>query len=238
MPAGWLFLGLPLFIDSPVEPFVLATLFLGMVPAALLLTRYSTDATIGGLLRDSVRLPRPLALLLPALLMIPAATWVVAAGLGVQTELSNGFLTGLAVNVFSSVLIINLWEEMVWAGFVQRQALRRWGFIRSAILTAMLFTGIHMPLVFYGADGTADVLYNVGVMLVSGLGMRLLIGAFDQWGRGSILALALLHASFNVSSELVDSDHDWVRYAVTLGLGLTVLLFPRIRRARAAGTDR
>ena len=55
--------------------------------------------------------------------------------------------------------------------------------------TALLFTGIHLPLSLYGADGVGDVAYNVSVMVASGIGMRLLIGAFDTWGHRSILAL-------------------------------------------------
>jgi len=64
--------------------------------------------------------------------------------------------------------------------------------------------------------------------------MRLLIGAFDVWGRGSILALGLVHATFNASSELVDPDADWVRYAATLTLGLAaaVLLTTGLLRGR------
>jgi hypothetical protein len=50
--------------------------------------------------------------------------------------------------------------------------------------------------------------------------MRLLIGAFDIWGHRSILALALHHATFNASSELLDEGSDWVRYTATLVLGV------------------
>ena len=79
---------------------------------------------------------------------------------------------------------------------------------------------MHLPLSLYGADGVGDVAYNVGVMVVSGIGMRLLIGAFDGWGHRSILALGLIHATFNASSELLDPGSEWVRYAVTFLLGL------------------
>ena len=53
----------------------------------------------------------------------------------------------------------------------------------------MMFIGVHLPLSLYGADGAGDIAYNVGAMVVSGIGMRLLIGAFDTWGHRSILAL-------------------------------------------------
>jgi membrane protease YdiL (CAAX protease family) len=236
LPAGWAFLSLPLFTGWPVEPFVLATLFLGMVPAALLLTRNGQHVTVRSLLLDCVRLPRPVAWLVPAALLIPVATRLGASVAGGGEQLTPDLLIDLTVNVVSSVLIVNLWEELVWAGFVQRTASRAYGFVRSALLTAALFVAIHLPLAFYGIDGVADLGYNIAVMVAAGVGMRLLVGALDVWGRGSILAVAVLHATFNASSDLVDPSHDWIRYAVTLGSGLMVLLAPGLRRSHA-GTE-
>ena len=86
------------------------------------------------------------------------------------------------MNVLSSLVVVNLWEEMAWAGFVQRRAMARWGLAGGSIATALAFTGVHLPLSLYGADGIGDVAYNIGVMVVSGIGMRLLIGAFDGGG--------------------------------------------------------
>ena len=236
LPAGWVFLSVPLLTGWPVEPFVLATLFLGMVPAALLLTRHGRQGTVRGLLRDCARLPRPVAWLIPATLLIPVATRLGASVAGGGEQLTPNLVMDLTVNVVSSVLIVNLWEEMVWAGFVQRTASRAYGFVRSALLTAALFVAIHLPLAFYGIDGVAELGYNLAAMVAAGVGMRLLVGALDVWGRGSILAVAVLHASFNASSDLVDPSDDWIRYAVTLGFGLTVLLAPGLRSSHA-GTE-
>ena len=214
-------LSIPLVVDVPLAPFILATLYLGLVLPAVVLTRGDPDASVRALLRDTVRLPRPAWLLLPAALLIPVAVWGMAALLGVETELDSSFLLSLALaNVASSLLIVNLWEEMAWAGFVQRRASARWGYLGGSVITAMMFVGVHLPLSLYGADGAADIARNVLAMVVSGIGMRLLIGAFDTWGHRSILALGLIHATFNASSELVDADSDWVRYSVTLILGL------------------
>ena len=233
LPAGWVFLSVPLFTGWPVEPFVLATLFLGMVPAALLLTRSGQQTTVRRLLRDCVRLPRPAVWLVPAALLVPVGTRLGAAVAGGGADLTPGLFLDLAVNVVSSVLIVNLWEEMVWAGFVQRTSARAYGFVRGALLTAALFVAIHLPLAFYGVDDAADLGRNLAAMVAAGVGLRLLVGALDVWGRGSILAIAVLHATFNASSALVDADHDWIRYAVTLGLGLMVLVAPGLRRSHA-----
>jgi membrane protease YdiL (CAAX protease family) len=221
LPVGWVLLSIPLVVDVPLAPFILATLYLGLVLPAVVLTRRDPDASVRALLRDTVRPPRPAWLLLPAALLIPVAVWGMAALLGVETELDSSFLLSLALaNVASSLLIVNLWEEMAWAGFVQRRASARWGYLGGSVVTAMMFVAVHLPLGLYGADDAADIARNVLAMVVSGIGMRLLIGAFDTWGHRSILALALIHATFNASSELVDADSDWVRYVVTLSLGL------------------
>jgi membrane protease YdiL (CAAX protease family) len=245
VPLGWLLLSVPLVTGLPLDPFVLATLYLGLVVPATLLTRRDPHASVRALFRDAVRLPRPVWLLVPATLLIPVGTAAVARLLGAGTDLSPAFLGNLALtNVLSSLIIVNLWEELAWAGFVQRRAMARWGYAGGSVITALLFTAVHLPLAFYGADSAGSVGYNVGVMIVAGIGMRLLIGAFDRWGRRSILALGLIHATFNASSELVDPRFDWVRYVVTLGLGLTALaVYPRNsgrtgRRTTGAGGSR
>ena len=48
--------------------------------------------------------------------------------------------------VVTSVLIVNLWEEMAWAGFFQRRAMYRYGFVTGSLVTAALFVAVHLPL--------------------------------------------------------------------------------------------
>jgi len=223
VPTGWLLLSVPLLTDLPVEPFVLMTTFLGLLLPALLLTRQS-GASTRALLRDTVRLPRPLVWLLPGALLLPAVTWSLAALAGVEEGVDGALLVSLTVNVVSSVLIINLWEELAWAGFAQRRATARWGYVRGALVVAALFAAIHLPLAFYDAAGAGTVAFNVVALAGSAVGLRLLIGAFDAWTAGSLLTVALLHASFNVSGELLDADHDWIRYAAVLAAGLVAMV--------------
>ncbi len=56
--SGWVLLGVPVALGIPVAPFVLATLLLGLVAAAVVLTRRDPDASMEALLRDVVRFPR------------------------------------------------------------------------------------------------------------------------------------------------------------------------------------
>lgn len=225
LPVGWVLLSIPLFVDLPVEPFVLGTLAFGLVLPTVLLVRRDPGVDGRQLFRDCFRLPRPRILLIPALLLIPAGTWLAARAFDQQAGLDVGFVVSLALgNVAASLLIVNLWEEMVWAGFVQRRTMARWGYLRGSLVTAVLFVGIHLPLAFYDADDAAALGENLAGLVVAGVGLRLLLGAFDTWGRRSILALALLHATFNASGELLDADYDWIRYLVTLAFGLLALV--------------
>jgi membrane protease YdiL (CAAX protease family) len=208
----------------PQAPFVLAaTLFALIVPALALTARESGRSGVRALLRDALRLPRPSWWAPVAALAVPGPTWVVAAGFGGAERLTADLLVGFALTFLSSLLVINIWEEMAWTGFAQRRAMARWGVIRGSLVTAVLFAGIHLPLAFDGAESAGDVALGLGILLGTGVGLRLLIGHLDGWSGRSILSAAILHASFNATSDLVDPSSDWVRYVVTVLLGLAAV---------------
>lgn len=226
--AGWVTLSLPILLDLPQEPFVLITLLVGLVVPALVLTgRESGAAGMRALLRDAVRLPRPLWWGPVAALALPALVWAVASPLGGGEPATASLLVGFTVQFLSSLLIINIWEEMAWTGFVQRRAMTRWGLTRGSILTAFLFAGIHLPLAFYDVEGASDVLLGVALLVSTGIGLRLLIARLDTWSGHSLLTVGILHASFNATYSLIDPSFDWIRLGVTVLLGLAVLVSGR-----------
>jgi membrane protease YdiL (CAAX protease family) len=146
-------------------------------------------------------------------------TWSIAAALGGAEPVSAELLVDVFVAFLSSLLIINIWEEMAWTGFAQRRAMARWGTVRGSLIIAVLFAGIHLPLAFDGAETAGDVAVGVGILVGTGVGLRLLIAALHTWSHRSLLAVAILHASFNVTGDLLDPSSDWVRYLVTVLLG-------------------
>jgi membrane protease YdiL (CAAX protease family) len=223
LPTGWILLGLPVALGLPVEPFVLATLLIGLVVPAVVMTRRDPGASVRALLRDTVRAPHPWLLLLAALGLVPALTWVLAALTGHAPVLDSALLLGALLNVVSSVVIVNLWEEMAWQGFFQRRASSRWGFLGGALVTATMFVGVHLALAFAGAAGAGAVGRGLAALVGSGIGLRLLLGALDRWSGRSIVSVAVAHASFNAAADFVQADADWVRYTVTLVLGLAAL---------------
>jgi membrane protease YdiL (CAAX protease family) len=224
LPVGWLLLSLYQVLELPPEPFVLATLAVGLLaPALVLSSRRRGGPGVSGLFRDAVRLPRSVGSGVFALLAIPVLVWATASALGHGTAVDGSLLVAVAVNVVSSALIINIWEEMVWTGFVQRRAMARWGLVAGSTATAVLFAGLHLPLAFDGASSAGEVLVGVGYLFATGIGLRLLVACVDSWSGRSLLTIGLLHASFNASAELVDPSHDWVRYLVTVLLGVLMV---------------
>lgn len=110
-------------------------------------------------------------LLVPALALLLA---VVAFG---RPDTTTGWATvignGLLVQTLISLLIINLWEETAWMGFVQARLQVRHGAMLAAVLTAPLFALEHLPLLFTPGQGT---LLMLAVVLVLAVPMRIACG--------------------------------------------------------------
>jgi len=225
LPAGWAFLIPPVVLDLPQEPFVLGALVFALILPAFLLMRREPNggAVVREVLRDAVRPPRPLMWTPLAALAIPLLAWGVASALGGGQPASGGVLGAFVVQLLSSLVIINLLEETVWAGFVQRRLMAVRGVIRGSAVTALLFAGIHLPLAFAEVDSVADVLLGIAVLFGTAFGLRFLIARVDAWSGKSLLAVALAHASFNATPALLDPTYDWVRIAVTTMLGFASL---------------
>lgn len=227
VPIGWVLLGIPVALGLPLEPFVLGVLLFGLVIPALVLTaRRSGRAGVLALLRDAVRLPRPLVWLPASVVVLPAAVWVAAAILGSARPVTSELLVEFAVLVVSGALVINIVEETVWTGFAQRRAMAVWGALGGSLLAALLFAGIHLPLAFAGAHSVGDVGLGLVALVATAVGLRLLIARVDGWSGRSLLTVGFLHAAFNASSILVSPSYDWVRLAVTVVLGVAAFASP------------
>lgn len=233
---GWILLSLPSVLDLPIEPFVLATLIGSLVLPALFISARTQGLSARALLRSVFRLPRPFWMLAPAALAIPTVVWLVASIVGVAVPLDFAQLGFLAVQMLSSVLIINLWEEMVWAGFFQQSVSARSGVIVGSLVTALLFAAVHLPLAVSVAPDRGGVAAGLSVLFLSAIGLRLAIGVLYEGAGRSILAVALLHASFNSAGGLVTPGHDGIRIGVVVlgGFAALAIYTARGRRSRLA----
>jgi uncharacterized protein len=108
-----------------------------------------------------------------------------------------------------AVVVINLWEETVWAGFFQTRLEARFNFVVAAVLTALPFAGVHVPLLLLDDQVSAlSVLMGITGLLILGVVVRLLMGVMMRAALDSVLAVGVLHQIFDASNNngaLVDS---------------------------------
>jgi membrane protease YdiL (CAAX protease family) len=123
-----------------------------------------------------------------------------------------------------------VWEETAWAGFAQTRLMERHGLLRGSLLTAIPFALIHLPLAFeqHGLGGTSgrDLAITWAVLIVSAPFMRLLMGMTLVDTGGSVLVVAILHASVNASGQLA-AVHGW--WPSTVAMVVLTLLVAALR---------
>jgi membrane protease YdiL (CAAX protease family) len=209
---------------EPGAPFILAAVLAGLaIPALVLTYRDAGGDGVRALLRDCLRMPSAWWWLPVAGFALPCLTWTTAAMLGGAQPLTWSLLGYYVADLIIGAVVINIWEEMAWTGFAQRRAMARWGKTGGSLVTAVFFTGIHLPFGFDGAHSAAQVASNV--LLIAGVatGVRLLIGRVDAWTGRSLLTVGVLHSSFNATETLLDPGYDWVRIAVTIAVAVVLI---------------
>jgi membrane protease YdiL (CAAX protease family) len=240
--------------ELPDEPFALAFTLLVLLPAALWVTA-ATDGRAGvrTLLRRAVKWRFGIgwyAVVLLGLPIIAIALGLLAGGSLRTTDWPAILLNYAFIQVLPAVVIINLWEETGWVGFLQTRLEQRHGLILAAVLTAVPFALVHMPLLF--ADDE-PVLAGAGALLLVAMVHRLLFGLVLRGAAGSILAAGLLHAAFNATNNpdgllaalLADVEISWLTPAAAAILAALLAIVLRLRSpsdravpAIAAGTER
>ena len=163
------------------------------------------------------------------LLAMPLLTVGVAAATGTLHSPERGWggeaLTYLVLLALIA-LTASLWEETTWSGFVQLRLIDRHGLLVGSMLTAIPFGLIHLPLAFEGDGWTgttwSEAFVNWAFLLGALPFLRYVIGVLLVDTGGSVLAAAMLHASFNASGALSVVPDGW-QYVPALVI-LTVLV--------------
>ncbi len=211
-PLGWAILGVPALTyhgvlpggELPVQVFALALTLLVMLPTTVWIVSVTEGRRgVRALFARTFRWRFPLGWWAFVLLGMPVASLAVGAALGRSLDtgdlasiLVNGVLTGILL----PLVLVNLWEETVWAGFVQTRLEARHGLLVGALITAVGFAGIHLPMIFAAELSASRLLESFGFLVVAALVFRLTAGLVMRGAAGSVLAVAVLHASWNASS--------------------------------------
>lgn len=204
---GWAFMMPPALLGSEaLQLSIIPTAVLAQFGAAVLVTALADGRTaVRDLLRRVFRWrvhPVSYAVAVLGLPVLAVAGATAALGLDPlrlaidDPALALAFLTGLGL-----VPLINLWEEAGWTGFLQARLQTRHGALAAALLTAPLFALLHLPLQLGGTP--AEIARGMGVLLLVAVPFRIVAGWLHNSTGGSILVVALFHASFNVATSSV-----------------------------------
>jgi len=171
---------------------------------------------------------------------MPLLTLLVGALTGTLASPPEGWLGLVASYLFRTfifgLLIINLWEETAWGGFMQSRLMATRGLLIGSLLTAIPFFVIHIPLAFaeHGWKDTtwAQAALNLGLVALVSPFFRYLLGTQLIDSGGSILAIGLLHASFNASGQMSAVPGGWQYIPAMIMLTIAVIAYRR-RRGRS-----
>jgi membrane protease YdiL (CAAX protease family) len=260
IPAGWALLGVPALAahgvipggDLPVEVFALALTVLVMLPATTWVVRVTEGrAGVRALFSRTFRWRFGVAWWATVLIALPLTTVVVGVALGDSLATADLAAT-LAREVplmLLPIVLVNLWEETAWAGFVQTRLDARHGLLAAAALTAVAFAGIHLPMLLADDDvSVSSFLVGAGLLLGAALVVRIMVGVFLRATAGSVLAVAVLHGSWNGSTgegsladDLLSGEQPVLAALIAAALvtaAAVALAGRRVTRGSADGTAR
>ena len=243
-PIGWATLAGPAVLTAlPGELFLVAFLLFGLLVPTLLVTRWADGpGAVRLLLSRAVRWRFGIGRWAVILFGVPVLTLAIAAVSGSLRTPEQGWLadvgTYLLFTLIVGALLGNVWEETAWGGFVQTRQMARHGLLVGSLLTAPLFAAMHVPMQFYG-DWTWS---GVGVQLLILFAMapvyRYLLGMQLLDTGGSVLAIGVLHASWNAAGKLGAVEGTWqVIAAVILLTALVALARMSPRSGSVRGRD-
>ena len=135
---------------------------------------------------------------------LPATTVALALLMGDTLRMPSVSVVASEIGqVAVAFFVINLWEETAWTGFLQTRLERRHSFFVAAVLTAIPFGAIHMPLQIINGNTTfAGLAQAFMLYLILGLIFRPLVGMALRGSGDSVLAAALMHTVFNRSNNI------------------------------------
>jgi CAAX protease family protein len=225
-----------LIADVSIIPGKAAQLLIVPGTALLITAWISGRAGVRRLLACMLRWRIGIARWLLVLLALPILTLAIAAATGTLEAPPEGWLniaTTYLLTLLIGLITANLLEEMAWTGFVQTKLMAQHGLLRGALLTAVPVFAIHLPL-SYETNGLydtrwEDALLNWGLLFAALLFFRYLAGVLMLETNGSVLAVGVLHASFNASGAMDVTPDGWQYVPAVILLTVLVAAYRALR---------
>jgi len=144
-----------------------------------------------------------------AFTLLGAIPFLGLAPLGTLAKNWSLIFTVFLPGVLVPFVLVNLWEETAWTGFMQHTLQGERGPLLASIVVAPFFALIHMPG-FFVAGFISDektplsefpaVLMQVGVLAVFAVFVRVLIMWLYNGSGQSVLIVGLFHSAFNMTN--------------------------------------
>lgn len=239
IPLTWLAQCLAILILQDITPGLIFELVVLLGVSSLVTAASGGRAAVRGLLSGVIRWRVSAGWYVMALLALPVLTLLTAVVTGTLREPGSGWAVTAGLYVLKAVIIGavlgNVWEELAWAGVVQRRLMERKGLLAGSLLTAIPFALIHLPQAFadrgFAATPWADVAVSWGILFGFAFAVRYLMGLSYSGTGGSILILGLLHGSMNASGSLDGVDGGWQSIPAVVVLMAAVAAYLAVRSA-------
>ena len=216
-----------------------------LLPATLIVT-WSADGRAGvrRLFRRLTRWRIGIGWWIAIVTALPALTTGLAVLMGDSLKPVNAvnlFVTQFGL-LLANFLLVNVWEELAWSGFMQTRLERRRNVFVAALITMVPFALVHEPLrLFTGEVTVVSVAVGLALYLVLGVFFRPMLAVVLRGTRDSVLAVAVLHSVFNrtvnengVAASLVDGEARTITMLIALAvITVTVSVIFRRRLTRA-----
>jgi uncharacterized protein len=234
VPVGFAALAVPAITGLPAEPFLLLLVYGVLLGGAIYVARRSGPGGVRRLFSGVLHWRIGWRNWLLAAGVVPIATILVALATGTFVASDAWTLevgNYLFLTFIFGALIVNIVEETAWQGLVQRHLTRRHGPLKAAVITAAPFAAVHLPLGFVGDVTLSEALITTALLLLFAPAMRYLMGRMDAISGGSLLAVGVMHASFNASGQLGIVDGDWQPIGALIAVA-GAFFYADVRRAR------
>jgi membrane protease YdiL (CAAX protease family) len=216
--------------------------WLALFPAALIVSALDGGRpAVAALLNRMVRWRVGARWWAVAVLAIPVTTVVLGLLLGDRLRPPTlAIITDELVGSAVGFLLVNLWEEASWAGFMQTRLEARHNPYVAAAITAIPFAAIHLPLqVINGVTAPAALATHFALLTVLAAVVRSYFGLVMRGAAGSLLLVGLAHTMFNrsnntdgIAAKLLEGSH---RQAAALLATLLVTVVLGIVSRRRVG---
>ena len=201
--------------DLPLKPFILLASIGGLALPALYITRVSAGkASRPRLLWQALRWRVGVRWYITALCGMPlaiigaASLWQGAAPVQALVAHWPQFFTALLPKALIIALLVSIWEELGWTGFLLPRLEARFGVLLAVLITNTFQALVHVPLLFIAGGLSDGGRIPIGeyptylmYLFVFSLGIRVVMTWLFNGSGGSLLIVALFHAMWNVTAS-------------------------------------